>query len=258
MTVLLLAPVGLDHRYWQWVDLGSQSVVAHDLPGFGGRARSPRRPRMVDWVADVAAFLESTHGGPFDVVGCSLGAMVAQQLALSRPSLVRSLVLACTGASAARNAMLERAARVEAIGMEGVLAETLERWFTAKALETRSHPGVIYARSTLLSLDPHAFADGWHVVGDHDLRGRLGEITAPTTCIAALEDRAAPYERLEALAGGISGARLVTLAGAHMVALEDAPGFAQVVRNHLEWVERSSGDGEATAAPLGSADRGVD
>jgi len=45
-----------------------------------------------DMVGDVAALVEHLGGGPARVVGTSLGARVAQELALARPDLVRQLV----------------------------------------------------------------------------------------------------------------------------------------------------------------------
>jgi pimeloyl-ACP methyl ester carboxylesterase len=45
-----------------------------------------------DMVGDVAALVEHLGGGPARVVGTSLGAHVAQELALARPDLVRQLV----------------------------------------------------------------------------------------------------------------------------------------------------------------------
>lgn len=240
MTLLLLAPIGLDHDFWNELHVDG-AVVAHDLPGFGGRPRSPRRATMRDWVDDVAVKIENSGLGPVDLVGCSLGGMVSQNLAIERPELVHSLVLACTGSRGDASAMRQRAERVEAVGMSGVVDETLDRWFTAGALgQYPSHPGVDYARSTLLALPPGAFADGWRVIGDHHATSRLSKIDVPTTCVAATEDRAAPVERVAALSQGIPGSRLATITGSHMAPLEDGPGFTKVVIEHLAWAASCS------------------
>src|SRR2546423_5053787 len=103
--------------------------------------------------------------------------MVAQHVALRHPERFRSLLVACTGAAVEPGGMLERAAEVEARGIHGVLETTLERWFTPAALAAvPEHPGVAYARRTLLALDPGSFADGWRAIAGHDVRARLGEI----------------------------------------------------------------------------------
>jgi pimeloyl-ACP methyl ester carboxylesterase len=130
--------------------------------------------------------------------------------------------------------MLRRAQEVEAKGMEAVLDETLERWFTSGALAARpEHPGVEYARRTLLALDARSFADGWRAIATHDVRSRLSEIDAPTTCILGTADPVGTPERLEKVATGVQNGRLVALDGPHMLHLEQPEAFASAVRDHL-------------------------
>jgi 3-oxoadipate enol-lactonase len=167
-----------------------------------------------------------------------MGAMVAQNLAVRHPGRVRSLLVACTGAAVDAAAMLRRADDVEAKGIAGVLTETLERWFTPNALAaTPEHPGVSYARRTLLALDPRCFADGWRAIATHDVRARLSQIAVPTTCILGASDPVGTPERLRELAGGIRGSRLLTLDGPHMIHLEEPDAFAAAVRGHLTWAD---------------------
>lgn len=236
MTVLLLAPIGLDHRFWDRLEIGTADVVCHEFPGFGGRQRAPMRATMDDWVDEVASVIEASGMAPVDIVGCSLGAMVGQNLTIVQPALVRSLLLACTGSDADPDVMQERAVQVESRGMAGVVDETMDRWFTAEALAQRpAHPGVEYARTTLLGLDPGAFADGWRVIGGHNATDDLDGIGVPTTCVAAREDQAARMERVASLSKGIAGSRLVTTAGSHMAPIEDGTAFSRIVSEHLAW-----------------------
>jgi pimeloyl-ACP methyl ester carboxylesterase len=69
-------------------------VLAPDLPGLG--SSSPAGPGFaLDGVAEVlAGVLEQRAGGPFDLLGTSLGGAVAVYLAVARPELVRRLILA--------------------------------------------------------------------------------------------------------------------------------------------------------------------
>ena len=68
-------------------------VITFDNRGTG-RSPGPARSSIHDLAADAAAMLD----GAADVVGLSMGGYVALTLALSEPALVRSLVLAGTGA----------------------------------------------------------------------------------------------------------------------------------------------------------------
>ena len=68
-------------------------VIAFDNAGVGGSTGAT--PHTVDQMAlDALAFLEAMDLGLVDVLGFSIGSFVAQQIALTRPSVVRRLVLA--------------------------------------------------------------------------------------------------------------------------------------------------------------------
>jgi 3-oxoadipate enol-lactonase len=188
---------------------------------------------LADEVADAV-------DGPLDLVGVSMGAMVAQNVAVRHPGRVRSLLVACTGAAVDREAMLRRADEVEAKGMDGVLAETLERWFTPQALAEPQHAGVEYARATLLALDARSFADGWRAIATHDVRARLAEIDARTTCILGTADPVGTRERLEEVANGVRHGRLVEIEGPHMLHLEQPVAFARALQDHLGRLETVS------------------
>jgi pimeloyl-ACP methyl ester carboxylesterase len=84
----------------------ARRVIAFDNAGVGGSTGTT--PNTVDRMAhDAIAFIEATGAvgaaggpglgqgpGPVDVLGFSLGSFVAQRIALTRPALVRRLVLA--------------------------------------------------------------------------------------------------------------------------------------------------------------------
>jgi 3-oxoadipate enol-lactonase len=232
VTLVLLTPIALDAGCWEGVPLPDEPVVKHVFPGLGGRPRPAQPPTMASLADEVAASCE----GQLDVVGQSLGGMVALHVALRHPERVRSLLIACTGAATRPDVMEARAAAAEAEGMEGVLAVTLERWFTAAALAVRPQLGAVaYARRALLALDPAVFAEYWRAIGGHDVVARLGEISAPTTALAGTEDAASPVERSRALSEGVQRGRLVVMAGPHMMALEHPVEFGAELAEHLRW-----------------------
>ncbi|GHD76418.1 alpha/beta hydrolase [Streptomyces mirabilis] len=74
----------------------ARRVIAFDNAGVGGS--SGTTPNTADQMAhDAIAFIEAIGAlglGQVDVLGFSLGSFVAQQIALTRPALVRRLVLA--------------------------------------------------------------------------------------------------------------------------------------------------------------------
>ncbi|WP_255280913.1 alpha/beta fold hydrolase [Actinomadura madurae] len=58
---------------------------------------------LAEMVADTAGLIEALDLGPCHLAGASLGAMIAQELALGRPDLVRSAVLIAPGPAPTRS-----------------------------------------------------------------------------------------------------------------------------------------------------------
>jgi pimeloyl-ACP methyl ester carboxylesterase len=71
----------------------TRHVVAFDNTGVGGSTGTT--PDTVEQMArDAIAFLDAMGFGQADILGFSIGSFVAQEIALIRPGLVRSLILA--------------------------------------------------------------------------------------------------------------------------------------------------------------------
>jgi 3-oxoadipate enol-lactonase len=237
-TLLFLHPVGLDRDCVAWLDL--PPVRAVTFPGHGERHRA--RPGLT--LADMADEIAGHHTGPLDVVGASLGGMVALHLALAHRDRVRSLVLACTTPRGDAEVMGARADATEARGSAGMLEDTLTRWFTPgfRAADPDAAP-LAYARDRLLAMDAGALADTWRAIGTHDVVERLGEIRVPTTCVAGRQDASTPLPVMQDLAARVPGARLVELDAPHMAFLERPAEFAAAVREHLAWVTDRAPEG---------------
>jgi 3-oxoadipate enol-lactonase len=192
-------------------------------------AGPPSLSGLADFVAD-----QLTE--PADLVGVSLGSMVAQHTALAHPDKVRSVVLACGGMATNPETSLQRAADTRATGMAGVLDTTLTRWFTPAALADEHHAGVDYARQRLLADDPDVFAAYWEAMSKHDLRDQIAELKVPTTVLAAQGDLATPVEAMRAIADLVPGAVFELIDGPHIVSLENRKGFQDVLARHLDRV----------------------
>ena len=73
-----------------------RQVIAFDNRGVGGSGTGTTPDNVEAMADDAIAFLETLGLGTVDLVGFSLGGMVAQVVAQRRPDLVRRLVLAGT------------------------------------------------------------------------------------------------------------------------------------------------------------------
>lgn len=225
--VVFLHPIGLDTEFWK--DVASPEATVLDFPGFGAELW-PGRISLPDLVEFVAAHITT----PATVVGLSLGGMVALETAVHRPDVVRSLIVVAGGARSHPEVMHQRAAAARQGGMEGVLATTMERWFTEAALAAEPpHPGVAYARRRLLADDAEIFASYWDAMAAHDVDAALASLRMPTTVIAGSRDQASPSEGLRALAGAIPGAAFEIVEGPHMLALEVPEALRAAIQRHF-------------------------
>src|SRR5712691_820951 len=96
--VLLINGLGADHSAWALQAQALEKrfrVVVFDNPGVG-QTSGPRGPYTTELFGDVAAgLLRSLGVDRAHVVGASMGGLIAQQVAVRHPELVRSLVLHC-------------------------------------------------------------------------------------------------------------------------------------------------------------------
>jgi pimeloyl-ACP methyl ester carboxylesterase len=107
-------------------------VVTFDYPGVGGS--TGETAHNVDQMAhESIAFIEALGTGQADLLGFSIGSFVAQQIALTRPALVRRLVLAS-------------AAPQGAAGMHGWAAEVIGA-IGAPQTSPEEYLDVFFARS---------------------------------------------------------------------------------------------------------------
>jgi 3-oxoadipate enol-lactonase len=236
--VLLLPPLGVDRTFWDDVAdrLTGVEVLRYDLPGHG-ETPVPEQPYTIDDLTEQAAALLAEAGAvPADVVGVSLGGLVAQRLAACHPELVRRLVVVDAVAvypPPLRQQWHDRAAATPVQGLEPLVGPTLSLWFTADALAAGG-PVVERARRTFLAGDPQGYAHACAALEEVDLTGVVGRITAPALVVCG-EDDAPPFTAAaRELAATLPDAQLVWLSPArHAGVLEQPEQFVQALTGFL-------------------------
>ena len=225
-TVVLLHGFGGDLDNWLF-NLGPLAavadVVALDLPGHGQSDIALPGPSVEALAGFVAAFLDRLGIGRAHLVGHSLGAAVAAQLALDRPERVAGLVLVAPAGFGPEINMEYIDGFVRASGkkdLKGVLGQL----FADESLVTRSLvDGVLrYKRldgvgNLLESLSAGVFPDGRQAAQP----GRtLDARSVPVTVVWGGDDRVIPAAHADAAP---EGATVVVLEKAgHMVQMERA------------------------------------
>lgn len=225
--VVLVHPVGLDLTYWehQFAALTADyDVVAYDLRGHG-RSATCASYDFPALAGDLAAVIAAVNAGPAHLVGLSVGGMIVQTLALSRPELVRSLIVidsVCTFSDEVRALLRARADTVRFGGMGAILQPTLERWFTAEFMAKRPDETDRVAK-TLLSADPLVHAAMWDTIATLDVAPGLHTIRVPTLILVGEKDPTTPPAASRAIAKRIKQAQLSILPGASHISTIETP-----------------------------------
>jgi pimeloyl-ACP methyl ester carboxylesterase len=201
-------------------------VVAPDLRGHGGTGGpdDPGEYSLEHFAEDVAALADQLGWGSFNLLGHSMGGMVAQHLVLHRPERVTGLVLMDTHHGPVRGIdpeLLELAISVATSeGMEA-LATAMDA-LGASPLETEAARRLRDERPDLVALDrakflashPAMYATMGRLLVDRpDRLVHLAEVAAPTLVMVGELD--APFlAASRRMAETIPQARLVVLEGA--------------------------------------------
>jgi 3-oxoadipate enol-lactonase len=236
--VLLLHPLGVDRRFWDDVTsaLDGFEVLAYDFPGHG-TSPVPAEPYTIEDLAEQARAVLSDAGvARADVVGVSLGGLVAQRLAAEAPELVRRLVVVDAVAvypEPMREMWRDRAVRVRAEGLAPFLDPTLSLWFTAERL-AEGGPLVERVRRDFLAGDPLGYALACQALERADVTDALGRITAPTLVVCG-DDDAPPFRAAaEDMGQRIPDAQVAWLAPArHAGVLEQHDQFLTLLGGFL-------------------------
>ena len=240
---LLLIHAGIaDRRMWDDVMEAFSSrhrVIRYDMQGYGV---TPLPDGPFAYTADAAALLEALDAVPASVVGVSMGAGVAMDLALAHPEVVDRLVLVAAGLGgwdwdetmeAADAAELEALDRGD---FDGASWHNVEFWVdgphrTADDVDVELREKVFAMQRQAFSWENPNAVGSW-LVSDRHLR--LGEIAAPTLIVTGELDQPDFAGIAVVLEDQIPDARWESIAGVtHLPPMEAPAGFAELVLDFL-------------------------
>lgn len=213
-------------------------VVVFDNAGIGQTAALAAPLSVQQMAAQTSALISSLRLGPCDVIGWSMGGLIAQSLAVTNPRQVRRLVLAATQAGTGKATPVPSGA--EAALDSGNAAAALSVLFPAGqvAATKRYLAGIFsypdyYTASATVRAEQQTAIDQWFA--GEDAPGRHpGEIRAPTLVADGTEDAINPVSNDRMLARLIHGARLDLYANAgHGFLFQDAGSFISELRSFL-------------------------
>lgn len=202
------------------------TVLLLDNRGTGRSAVPSEAFSIQDMAHDAAAAIAAAGLGPAHVMGFSMGGLIAQELTLSHPKLVRTLTLGCTspGGDAAILASPE-------VGKQFV------EWEKMPPIEAAHRAAkVVYAESTPAALieadievrmryptDRHGYICQLRAVAEYPgALDRLDQITQPILILQGGADRIVPRGNADTLAAALPHARTLVVEGAGHILMTDA------------------------------------
>jgi 3-oxoadipate enol-lactonase len=236
-VVLVHALGGTLHQWHGVIDnlAAHHHVVALDLRGHGRSEHTKGAFSIKTWASDVEALIAALELPAVTLVGHSMGTLIAQQLAVSKPEIVDQLVL-IGGISyfepPAKDAYTSRADAVEADGMDALVDD----WLPG-ALAPRTHAklpqlsGLL--REMFLRNDPKSYAKACRALAKAPAINRE-QIGQPTLLMVGNHDRSTPIAMTEQLHREIPVSEVRVLpAAAHWAMLEQPDAIAAALLEFL-------------------------
>lgn len=228
--IVLIHGVGLSHSMWfaQASVLSKQfRVIRYDLLGHGQSKLLDKGVGINDFVQQLHNLLDYLDITAANVVGFSLGALIARQFAISDPSRLQSLVIMNSVYKRSTDQKLGVYGRALQVAMNGI-GETAEaatqRWFSER-FRVEQTELVETIRDQLLHNDHNSYLRSYSIfaMSDELSTGSLTELSCPVLIITGELDVGSTPEMTQALAQDIPNAKAVVVPGQrHMMPVEGA------------------------------------
>ncbi len=217
-------------------------VLCLDNRGAGRTGDVPGAPYTVETMAqDVLALLDEVGEASAHVVGTSMGGLMAQEVAMTSPDRVRSLVLACTHPGVAHSVWDPDAVALLTGRASMTADEAAEASIPFNYAESTPRERIEQDWAVRLPLAASPAGYLAQVQGTAGWSGleRLPGLRAPTLVLHGELDRLVPVANGRRLAQEIPGAELAVLPDANHVFWTDQPQRTTEVL--LDWLGRHEG-----------------
>lgn len=185
-------------------------ILTYDCRGHGASS-TPAGPYTLEMFGhDLEDLLKHVDWPRAHVAGASMGGCVAQQLAITRPDVARTLGLLDTTAwfgAGAPEAWETRAKQVEEKGMASLVDFQRTRWFSDEFQKLQPDL-VAHTLDALTAASVAGFAATCRMLGTIDLRPHLAALKLPTAVITGEKDLATPLDMSRDLQSRIARATL--------------------------------------------------
>lgn len=225
--VLFIHGLGSSSRDWEMqVPFFSKQyqIITFDLRGHG-QSQKPRGPYTISlFAADTAELIKSLGVPPAHIIGISLGGMIAFQLAIDHPELIKSLMIVNAGPEVVvrtwkdRWQVFFRFAIVYLLGMRK-MGEVLSKRLFPKD-EQASLREIFVERWA--ENDTQAYLNTLRAIVGWSVTNQIHKINLPTLIVAAEHDYT-PVSAKEAFVSQMPKAKLVVVENSRHATPVDSP-----------------------------------
>lgn len=215
-------------------------ILAIDHRGTGQSDKPDMIYTMQQYAEDAAGVMDAAGWQSAHVIGVSFGGMVAQELAVSAPQRVRSLILCCTASGGAGGSSYpihelsglspdERSRKMLAIGD----TRHNEAWQAEHPEETSKMLAAAAANASPFLKEPGGIAGITRQIEarkHHDTYDRLPALRLPALVCGGKFDGQAKPEVVRHLHGQIEGAELAFFEGGHRFLEQDPNAYAFIAQ----------------------------
>jgi 3-oxoadipate enol-lactonase len=225
--ILFIHGLGSSSRDWEMqIPFFSKhyQVITLDLRGHGQSQKPPGPYSMSLFAKDVAELVKLLGIVPVHVVGISLGGMIAFQLGVDYPELVKSLVIVNSGPEVVVRTMKDRwnvfmrFATVRLLGMRK-MGEVLSKRLFPKAEQSDTQKLFV---ERWAENDTRAYVDTLRAIVGWSVSDRIHKITLPTLIVAADGDYTSVSAK-EAFVSRMPQAELVVIRDSRHATPVDSP-----------------------------------
>lgn len=215
-------------------------VLRYDIRGHG-ESDVTKGPYSLELLADDAVgLLDNLRIDRVHWVGLSLGGMIGQSFALNYPDRLLSLVLCDTTAKLLEEAQPiweERIKTAHEKGLDVLLDETMERWFSSSFLE--KNPPILSAiRKQFLLTSLEGYLGCAHAVRRINYLDKLSKIKIPTLIMVGEDDIGTPVSASKAIHERIENSKLVIIRSAkHLSNVEKQDEFNSALLSFLKEIK---------------------
>lgn len=237
IPVVFANSLGTDFRLWDAImpllPKGLR-ILRYDKSGHGLSGCPGDSYTMSELVDDAAELIEALGFRDCLFVGLSIGGIIAQGLASSRPDLLRAMVISNTAAKIATPEIWQ--GRIDAVlegGIDALADGTMERWFSK---DFHQHRGNELAgwRNMLIRTPQAGYLGCSRAIAGNDYSASTAGLTLPTLAIAGSEDGSTPPDVVHATAELIAGSEFAVIEDAgHLPCVEKPEVYAGLLTEFL-------------------------